>query len=391
MKILQITPCFLPRPGGIGRYVYNLSEELTAAGHSVEIAATDIPVQKEGIITIFKEICSRKPIETNYDKYKLTLYPTIAEPLGNPLGLYLSRIKEQVKENDIVHLHGVYFYLTVRSVMMMRRYRDTKQLVITHHGRIVYDSLIKNVLVKIYEKTCVRYILKKADNIVVLSNSDKQQLSQIAPVEEKITVLPNGINTSVFNRPTDAALLEFKNKYSIERSKKIILFVSVITTRKGIFDLLDAFATIDNKENLVLFVIGNGPEYATAVNKSIELGLEGCVIFTGKISFEDLLCAYAVSDVYVLPSYFEGMPTTIIEALSMGTPVVATDIPGVSDNFSEYVSLVKPHNIEELASELLKITGAKFNELSDVEIMDIREKFDAKNVFKKYLSIYKTC
>ena len=389
MRILQITPSFLPRPGGIGRYVYNLSEELDAAGHNVEIVATDIPLQKERFLTLFKDICSRKPNTTSYENYKLTLYPTIAEPLGNPVGLKLSNIKKQIKENDAVHLHGVYFYLTLRSVMMMRKYRDTKQLVITHHGRIVYDSLIKNTLVKIYEKIFVSYILKKADNIVVLSNSDKQQLSRIAPVAEKITILPNGINTSVFRRPAYHELSKFKNKYSIGENKKLILFVGVITTRKGIFDLLEAFATIDNKESLVLFIIGDGPEHSDAVNKSIELGLEGGVIFTGKVSFDDLLCAYAVSDVYVLPSYFEGMPTTIIEALSMGTPVIATDIPGVRDNFSEYVSLVEVHNIKELARELFKVTDDKFARLPDNLVQDVREKFDVKSIFQKYLSIYR--
>ena len=388
MKILQITPSFLPRPGGIGRYVYNLSEELRRAGHTVEIVATDVPLPKNGFLNTFKEVYSKKPIHTKYEKYDLTLFPTLAEPLGNPIALNLSDIKKRIRENDVIHLHGVYFYLTLRSAMMTRKYRNTKQLVVTHHGRIVYESLIKKTLVKIYEKTCVRYILKRADKIVVLSNSDKEHLSKIIPVGDKITVLPNGIDTSVFIRPNFENLEEFKSKYGVCNGQKIILFVSVITTRKGIFDLLDAFASLDVKQNLSLLIVGDGPEYHAAISKARELGLENNAIFTGKISFDDLRSAYAVSDVYVLPSYFEGMPTTIIEALSMGTPVIATDIPGVNDNFSEYVSLVKPHDIEGLARELVEITQNNLVEIPKERVQEIRNKFDVKNVFHKYLSLY---
>ena len=79
------------------------------------------------------------------------------------------------------------------------------------------------------------------------------------------------------------------------------------------------------------------------------IGISERVTFSGKLSFKELLASYSLASVYVLPFYFEGMPTTIIEARVKGLPVISTRIPGVEDNFSEYATFVKPGNPAELA------------------------------------------
>ena len=147
--------------------------------------------------------------------------------------------------------------------------------------------------------------------------------------------------------------------------------------------MINAFKRIAN-DNLRLLIVGDGPDKERAVSLVNTLNLSEQVIFTGKLSFIDILCAYSISDLYVLPSYFEGMPTTVMEALVLGCPVIATDIPGVGDNFRDVAELVPPHDVQQLAASITNLLLKESVVYSEI----LREKYDVKNVFEKYSKIY---
>ena len=130
--------------------------------------------------------------------------------------------------------------------------------------------------------------------------------------------------------------------------------------------------------------MGDGPDKLRAVSLAESLGISERARFVGRLSFSEILCAYSVAHLYVLPSYFEGMPTTVMEALVMGCPVLASDIPGVGDNFQDVVTLVPPHNSDVLAESISDALSLP----SEVDSEILREKYDVKNVFERYSEIY---
>ena len=366
MKILQITPYYLPHTGGIERYVYNLSQYLIAQGHAVEVATANAPESSD--------------TET-VEGITIHRYPHICTLIGNPIITHLSELKSSLKDYDIVHIHGVYTYIALRTVLFLGK-KHRQKVILTHHGRVVYTNRLKNLFVKVYEQIFVRSILKRLDHAVVLSQSDKKQFVSLGMKTDSISIIPNGIDVSAFTTPNDNELASFRKRYQLQ-GKSVVLFLAVISERKGIFDLLQAFRNIED-ENTCLLVVGDGPDKPRAVSLAESLGISDRVRFVGRLSFSEILCAYSVANLYVLPSYFEGMPTTVMEALVMGCPVIASNIPGVADNFQDVVTLVPPHNSDVLAESISSVLSA----IQEVDSETLREKYDVKNVFERYSEIY---
>jgi len=368
VKIVQITPYYLPHTGGIERYVYNLSTYLVDHGHTIDIITSDVP-------SIDKR--------DDNGSFKIYRYKCIGSPLGNPILIGLSDLHKRLKEYDIIHIHGVYTYLALRAILAFN-HQSHQKLILTHHGRTVYPQALKNLLAKTYDNIIVRFILGKIDCGVVLSKADKDHLCSLGLLEEKAHIIPNGIDTQLFHKVDDAHVASFTRAYNLTH-KKIVLFLAVVSERKGIFDLIRAFESI-SIENVHLIVVGDGPDLIKAQTMVLERGLSDSITFTGRLSFQQLLTAYSSSSLYVLPSYREGMPTTIIEALVMGVPVIATRIPGVEDNFSEYATLVEPGDPVELARaiEYVLNNGDTRCKLGASEIA----MFDSKHAFEMYSTLY---
>ena len=84
-------------------------------------------------------------------------------------------------------------------------------------------------------------------------------------------------------------------------------------------------------------------------------GLEEVIVIKGRVSKDELEEAYAACDLLVLPSFAEGMPTVILEAMARGKPVVATDIPGVKEYFSQTAILVQPGEPHRLSEAIVRV------------------------------------
>ena len=133
-------------------------------------------------------------------------------------------------------------------------------------------------------------------------------------------------------------------------------FMGELSERKGIKDLIHAFAKFEN-ENARLLVAGNGDVNSLAALCS-ELGISEKVEFLGWINKEQKLDLLARTDVVVLPSYAEGLPMSILEAMSVGLPVITTPVGALEDaiTHNEHGLLVQPGNIEQIAAALSELT-----------------------------------
>ena len=166
----------------------------------------------------------------------------------------------------------------------------------------------------------------------------------------KLTIIPMGINTSVFTKNN-------KNvPHSTQRENFLILFVGRLIELKGVLLLIDAFKMLseDDKNKSELWIIGEGDLRAEIEHQLHTHNLKERIKLLGEIENNSLPEYYKKADVLVVPSLIEGQGVVILEAMASGTPVIASAVGGVVDVIKDGVNgiLVQPGNSGELAKKL---------------------------------------
>ncbi len=177
-----------------------------------------------------------------------------------------------------------------------------------------------------------KYIIKKLLHIYsVTQNTTEFYKTRYPQMKEKFSFLPEWVDSVKFCSSSEpkAALKQKLASFSggLEPKKKWILFAGRLQSQKAPFRLLDVFSEYHKKDlSSCLVIAGDGNARLDMERYVGKLGLGGAVIFLGTIGHGSLIDFYRASDVLLLVSFFEGMPRCILEALSCGLPVVATNV-----------------------------------------------------------------
>ena len=214
-----------------------------------------------------------------------------------------------------------------------------------------------NSLFAIY-KRYVNYILKKVDKIILQSPSLYSQFSIFVDIN-KIDILPNCIDIEKIDIVPPIS----KNT----KNKKIILYVGYLSYAKGFYDLLCTVPLIVKKNPLVEFWF-IGEELQKERNiilpidrqkikeaERIRKDLSSYLKYLGVVEHSKIFGIMKASDIFVLPSYSEGFPMVVLEAMACGLPVIASRTGAIPDFLKEGESgyLINPGNIMELAEKII--------------------------------------
>ena len=145
-----------------------------------------------------------------------------------------------------------------------------------------------------------------------------------------------------------------------EANTQTIICVGRLSPEKGQAGLLRAFAKLRAKHpELRLRLVGDGPDRASLEALAKELGLSDAVMFAGRLPEEDTLAEIARADLLVLPSFMEGLPIVLMEAMAVGVPVIASRVAGIPElvEDDETGLLFTPSNWDELASRIDLLLG----------------------------------
>jgi glycosyltransferase involved in cell wall biosynthesis len=178
-----------------------------------------------------------------------------------------------------------------------------------------------------------RKTLSGASRIIAKSEQLRHRIVAMGVDPEKTHVIPNGCDGNLFFvRDRDRA----RRELNIPASAELMAFVGRLHRGKGVFELLEAVAALSRKRpNLRLVCVGDGPELEAMQQKVRVDNIYGRVDFPGACSSEEVARWLAAANLLALPSYAEGSPNAVIEALSCGRPVVATrvgDVPELVDH-----------------------------------------------------------
>jgi glycosyltransferase involved in cell wall biosynthesis len=202
----------------------------------------------------------------------------------------------------------------------------------------------------------IKALLPKADAVVAVSEKLASRAVELGVPERRISVVYNGVDKQRF-RPLDRS--EARRKLKLPLEQKVVLYVGHLAEHKGTRDLLAATERVKKEHPSTAFVfVGDGP-LAKEVQERAERGLlsPAGVIAVGRVSHDEVAEWIAACDVLCLPSWDEGLPNVLREALSAGRPVVATRVGGTPEvvHSSALGRLVPPRDPAALADALAEI------------------------------------
>jgi len=186
----------------------------------------------------------------------------------------------------------------------------------------------------------VRETLRRADAVITVSEDLRQLAMAMGAAPGKTTGILNGCDTSVFF-PGDRDTA--RREAGFEGDAELILYAGNLIPSKGLGELIDAFTGIAAaRPRAVLAIIGQGEYGDVLKTRAATAGLEERVLLLGRRKAEDVASWMRAADVFCLPSYSEGCPNVVVEALACGRPVVATHVGGIPELIDERVGILVP-------------------------------------------------
>ncbi len=199
-----------------------------------------------------------------------------------------------------------------------------------------------------------RTVLRQADFMVAISGDLRNRMIAMGAAPEKTRAVLSGCDSSIFH-PMDRA--EARRKLAIDPSVEAVVYIGRMDVKKGLHELVEGAASLHStRPSLHVYLVGDGAD-APQIESAIEAhhaasyihALPGC-------SFDDVAVWMAASDLVTLPSYMEGCPNVVLEALSSGRPVVATNVGGIPEILSDECGrLVAPRDPAALAQALTSV------------------------------------
>ena len=361
-KTTQRLALFLPGlyEGGAERIILNLASGLTARGYPVDL----VLARAEG------------PYLTQVPD-PVRLIDLKAPRVLNSLPALVHYLHQ---ERPIALLSAL--YANVIALWARRLCGTPRRVIISEHNTL--SSMAENQVDlrwKAFPKLA-RWVYPWADGIIAVSKSVADDLAQAARIpRDRIQVVYNPIVTSDLFEKSEAVL---EHPWFKECEPPVVLAVGRLTSQKGFNILIRAFARLRKTRVVRLVILGEGEERPFLEELIKQLGLEQDVSLPG---FMQNPYPYMVhASLFVLPSRWEGLPTVLVEALCLGTPIIATDCPGGSREIlkdGQYGQLVK-------VDDPFMLADAMERGLSTKPPRPPRESwipFDSKSVVDHYLSL----
>lgn len=278
----------------------------------------------------------------------------------------------------IAHIHtcsGLTFFLD-STLVLLARLRGAPAVLHIHGARFeqFLDRLPRPL------RYLARWLARRASAVVVLSEEWKQKLAGRLP-GARLAIIPNG----VAEPPSGRA--------AAQPGAITMLFLGNLSRRKGVWDLIPAMANLDPRCRLVLVGGEEDPGIRAALESEIRrLGLEARVHLAGAAVGEEKYRWLSTADIFVLPSYAEGVPISMLEAMAAGLPVIVTPVGGIGSVITDGENglLVAPGNREQLhrAMQRLADDEALRQRLGSQAKMDCLEKYGVEHSVSAYLDLY---
>jgi glycosyltransferase involved in cell wall biosynthesis len=312
MKVLQVNPYPPDHLGGSEIFCKNLSINLKKKKNiETEILTSDIFKRK------IKNDLIEELVPVHYKKFYFNLWGK------NPVVNVYNFIRKNYQKYDIIHTHS-YIFFTSLQCALLRKLRKFNLILHIHGGVQTPLGLNSNfkeyiqLLIKsnIFDVTIGKFVIENSDHIISVSLKDLNVISDRFDLSQKSKhYIPNAVDISKFQR-------------NEKLNRKYITYIGRLSYIKGIDVFLKMIREIHQLDkNLEFLIIGDGPLRPLVENAKKYLP----ITYYRQYPYSKIQNIYNMSKLLMITSRFEGLPTSILESLACETPVVASDVGGISE------------------------------------------------------------
>ncbi|MDF5733186.1 MAG: glycosyltransferase family 4 protein [Rhizonema sp. PD38] len=335
---------FPETPGGLERYIYELTQRLAASQDSIELCGVGLP-----------EADDSKAI-------KLTNLASPDSRIWNRLWSIRNNFKKtRIGKPDAINLHFALYSFPILDILP----KDAP-VTFTFHGPWALESKPESGERKLSDFLKYWLIEKRTydrcDRFIVLSKAFGNILHEEYQVPwEKIHIIPGGVDITRFRPELSPEIARAKLGWPCDR--QIILSSRRLVHRVGLDKLLSALANIKPRvSDVMLMIVGRGPLEAALKQQATELGLNDHVKFLGFLPDDLLPIAYQAADLSLMPSQsFEGFGLALVESLACGTPVLCTPVGGMPEILAPFSPdlITKSTEVSDIAEKLVEVLQRK--------------------------------
>ncbi len=332
MRILLCSDYLPPSDGGVEQVVQKLAMHLIEEGYEV------------GIFTL-NDGTRKFDLQNNPD---ISFYTASAIDLTDTVGLQsmfsLSALREfrhvlQGFQPDVVHVHNRFFYTSALAALYSLR-AEYKLVTTLHLGDIGMISGVGGAAARTFEQTVSRFVISRSDQVICVSSAAESIARSLGA--KRTAVIRNAVDIEEFS--------------PVPAKKKSLLYIGRLVRNNGIQDLLSALpGVLEAHPDAEVHIVGNGPLEAE-VYKSIRVaGLSDSVTVYDYVP--DISEMYDRASVFCRPSYSEGLPLTMLEAMASGVPPVVTAIAGVPEVVTDRKTgvLLEPRQSDKIETAIVEL------------------------------------
>jgi len=367
MKILHVYKDYFPVLGGIENHLRLLAREQAARGLDVSVLVVGLSGRDE---------------ESQDGQVRVIKAGRLATVASTPLSWTLmDRVRRF--QADVVHLH--FPYPIGELAYLMRR--PAPATVLAYHSDIVRQK----GLLRLYEPFLWR-VLERADRILASNAPYVASSRYLSRFQNKIELVPYGIETGRFARRDDAAAAALRTRFGAGAQRPLVLSVGRLRYYKGLDTLIVAMRDVD----AVLVLVGTGPMEKEWKALAIERGIADRIFFVGDVSDEELPSYYHAADLYVSSASHrsEAFGISLLEAMASGLPLISTEL-GTGTSFVNQDgvtgAVVQPNDPGALAAAMRDLIGDRdrLARYGRAGVARVAEVFSAAAMTERILGIYR--
>jgi glycogen(starch) synthase len=317
--------------GGLGTHCQGLTHSLANMGVKVDFY---MPQTKHGATSDNQNLKIKEVGETTVFPYDRPESNEIAGKFFDAVSRYNTLVVAKVKGRyDVIHCHD---WLTIQASIALKDLLGVPLVLTIHSTEYDRSGWIhpNQWFIDIENEG-----MKKADRIIAVSQGTKRTIIEKYGINpDKISVIYNAV-------------------YPIAEGEKqkLVLFLGRLTIQKGADVFLRAAKKVTEYEPGVRFVVaGAGDLLPDLIKQAVDLGISNRVIFTDRLTDEEMKYMYGIASVYVMPSVSEPFGITALEAISAGTPTIASKNAGVCETFHNCLK-VDFWDTDEIANKIISL------------------------------------
>lgn len=380
-KILIVAP-FPPPFGGIARYAQDLWDSVELNDefefHQLDLAKGEKFLQKEG------------RSDRSWGRIFFFLKPKNWRFIFFLIGNFYEYVIKLVKiQPDIVHVHTCSYFGFIRSGLLLFLAKPFRCRRILHlHNAI--DVFYKENKDNWFFGRLIFWSLNQASEYVVLSENLQNWVK--VNLGKQTTVVWNACHSEKYlPQENDQAL--FINNFPQAENKIVVILIGGLYQHKGAFDLLKVISDLSPEElEKFLFILPGKGDRSKAETFIAEKQLHNYVSLPGMVTEEVKDNLIRNSDIFTLPSYAEGQPIAILEAMSASLPIITSDVGSISEVVEHNTSgfIIKPGDLESLKKYILILANNSElrNSMGKTARTRIDERHDIKRLFEAISNLY---